>query len=161
MFGLIVASGVFNIFSIDLGSGDERLLLADAPPTTYSVAYPTWQPRQIVAETHGGQGSDCPSCGTCRAPQSLVTDLPRRSASSALKSPRQSNGCIACLGHLAMPARTVIRSGVRRDVGKHPDDPEAFSPPPALYIQVSTEAVKRGCQPRSGYCVKRSRPLPC
>jgi Tol biopolymer transport system component len=44
VFGRIVATGVFNIFSIDLGSGDEQLLLADAPPMTYSVAYPTWQP---------------------------------------------------------------------------------------------------------------------
>ncbi len=39
-----VKSGVFNIFSMDIATGDEQLLLADSPPTTYSVAYPTWQP---------------------------------------------------------------------------------------------------------------------
>jgi Tol biopolymer transport system component len=44
VFGRIVASGVFNIFSVDPVTGQEQLLLADSPPTTYSVAYPTWQP---------------------------------------------------------------------------------------------------------------------
>ena len=43
-FGRVVTSGVFNIFGLDPATGDEQLLLADAPPTTYSVAYPTWQP---------------------------------------------------------------------------------------------------------------------
>ena len=46
-FGRVVRSGVYNIFSVDLATGSEQLLLADAPlgtPTTYSVAYPTWQP---------------------------------------------------------------------------------------------------------------------
>ena len=40
----LVQTGVFNIFSIDIATGNEQLLLADSPPTTYSVAYPTWQP---------------------------------------------------------------------------------------------------------------------
>jgi Tol biopolymer transport system component len=44
VFGRVVTSGVFNIFGLDLASAEEQLLLADAPPTTYSVAYPTWQP---------------------------------------------------------------------------------------------------------------------
>lgn len=44
VFGRIVRSGVFNIFGLDPSSGEEELLLADAPPDTYSVAYPTWQP---------------------------------------------------------------------------------------------------------------------
>jgi Tol biopolymer transport system component len=44
VFGRIVASGVFNIFGLDPVSGDEQLLLADSPPATSSVAYPTWQP---------------------------------------------------------------------------------------------------------------------
>jgi Tol biopolymer transport system component len=44
VFGRIVASGVFNIFSLDPVSGQEELLLAASPPATYSVAYPTWQP---------------------------------------------------------------------------------------------------------------------
>lgn len=43
VFGRIVEPGVFNIFSLDPATGDEQLLLADSPPTTYSVAYPTWQ----------------------------------------------------------------------------------------------------------------------
>jgi hypothetical protein len=36
--------GVINIFSLDQANGEESLLLADSPPTTYSVAYPNWQP---------------------------------------------------------------------------------------------------------------------
>ena len=44
VFGRVVTSGVFNIFSIDPVTGNEELLLADSPPTTYSVAYPSWQP---------------------------------------------------------------------------------------------------------------------
>lgn len=44
VFGRIVESGVFNIFSLDPLSGEEELLLAASPPTTFSVAYPTWQP---------------------------------------------------------------------------------------------------------------------
>jgi Tol biopolymer transport system component len=44
VFGRIVAAGVYNIFAHDPVTGDERLLLADSPPTTWSVAYPTWQP---------------------------------------------------------------------------------------------------------------------
>lgn len=42
-FEALVASGVFNIFAVDVATGTERLLLADSPPTTYSVAAPTWQ----------------------------------------------------------------------------------------------------------------------
>ena len=45
VFGRIVASGVYNIFGLDLASGDEQLLLADDPLNSYdSVAYPSWQP---------------------------------------------------------------------------------------------------------------------
>ena len=44
LFGRIVAAGVYNIFSHDLTTGDEQLLLADFPPIAYSVAYPSWQP---------------------------------------------------------------------------------------------------------------------
>ena len=44
VYPAIVQAGVFNIFSLDLATGDEQLLLTDSPPTTYSVAYPTWQP---------------------------------------------------------------------------------------------------------------------
>lgn len=44
VYGAIVASGEINIFSLDLATGKEDVLLEDAPPTTYSVAYPTWQP---------------------------------------------------------------------------------------------------------------------
>jgi Tol biopolymer transport system component len=44
VFGRVVSSGVFNIFSVDPLTGQEHLLLADSPPATYSVAYPTWQP---------------------------------------------------------------------------------------------------------------------
>jgi Tol biopolymer transport system component len=44
VFGRIVATGVFNIFSLDPATGEEQLLLAAAPPMTFSVAYPTWQP---------------------------------------------------------------------------------------------------------------------
>jgi len=43
VFGHVVASGVFNIFSHDPATGGEQLLLADSPSATYSVAYPTWQ----------------------------------------------------------------------------------------------------------------------
>jgi Tol biopolymer transport system component len=39
----LVDSGVFNIFSTELSSGSESLLLADSPPTTYSVAAAAWQ----------------------------------------------------------------------------------------------------------------------
>jgi TolB protein len=44
VFGRVVSSGVINIFALDRATGDEQLLLADSPPDTYSVAYPTWQP---------------------------------------------------------------------------------------------------------------------
>lgn len=44
VYPAIVQTGVFNIFALDVASGGEQLLLADSPPTTYSVAYPTWQP---------------------------------------------------------------------------------------------------------------------
>lgn len=44
VFGRIVASGVYNIYSHDPVTGVEHLLLADSPPSTWSVAYPTWQP---------------------------------------------------------------------------------------------------------------------
>ena len=44
VFGGLVGPGVINIFSLDPTTRDEHLLLADSPPTTYSVAYPTWQP---------------------------------------------------------------------------------------------------------------------
>jgi TolB protein len=44
VFGGVVAPGVINIFALDLATGAERLLLADDPPTTWSVAYPSWQP---------------------------------------------------------------------------------------------------------------------
>ena len=40
----LVVSGVFNIFSTTLATGSEQLLLADSPPTTYSVAAAAWQP---------------------------------------------------------------------------------------------------------------------
>jgi TolB protein len=40
----LVASGVFNIFSTNVATGSEQLLLADSPPTTYSVAAAAWQP---------------------------------------------------------------------------------------------------------------------
>jgi Tol biopolymer transport system component len=43
-FGRVVTSGVFNIYSVDAVTGQEQLLLRDSPPTTYSVAYPSWQP---------------------------------------------------------------------------------------------------------------------
>jgi TolB protein len=44
VFGRVVTPGVFNIFSLDPDTGEEQLLLADSPPSTYSVAYPSWQP---------------------------------------------------------------------------------------------------------------------
>jgi Tol biopolymer transport system component len=43
VFGRIVDPGIYNIYSHDPVTGEEHLLLADSPPTTYSVAYPTWQ----------------------------------------------------------------------------------------------------------------------
>lgn len=43
VFGRIVDSGVYNIYSHDPVTGEEHLLLADSPPATWSVAYPTWQ----------------------------------------------------------------------------------------------------------------------
>ena len=43
VFGRTVDPGVINIYSHDPVTGEEHLLLADSPPTTYSVAYPTWQ----------------------------------------------------------------------------------------------------------------------
>jgi hypothetical protein len=50
VFPALVQSGVFNIFSLDLATNDEQLLLADSPPTTHSVAYPTWQPLGKASE---------------------------------------------------------------------------------------------------------------
>ena len=44
VYGAQVADGVINIYATDVATGMEHLLLADAPPSTYSVAYPTWQP---------------------------------------------------------------------------------------------------------------------
>ena len=44
VYGGVVDPGVINIFALDLTTNTERLLLAASPPTTYSVAYPSWQP---------------------------------------------------------------------------------------------------------------------
>jgi Tol biopolymer transport system component len=44
VYPALVHAGVFNIFALDIATRNEHLLLADSPPTTYSVAYPTWQP---------------------------------------------------------------------------------------------------------------------
>lgn len=43
VFGGIVASGVFNVFSVDPLTGDEQTLIEPTPPESLSVAYPSWQ----------------------------------------------------------------------------------------------------------------------
>jgi hypothetical protein len=44
VFGGIVESGVYNVFSIDLATGAEQTVVDDDPPNSWSVAYPAWQP---------------------------------------------------------------------------------------------------------------------
>ena len=44
VFGGIVASGVYNVFSLDLRTGLEATVIDDDPPNSWSVAYPAWQP---------------------------------------------------------------------------------------------------------------------
>jgi hypothetical protein len=44
VFGGIVATGEYNVFSVDPLTGDEENLIDADPPNSWSVAYPTWQP---------------------------------------------------------------------------------------------------------------------
>ena len=44
VFGRVVASGVFNVFSVDPVTGAEQTVITDDPPNSWSVAYPAWQP---------------------------------------------------------------------------------------------------------------------